>query len=232
MRKGACVAALFVVVMAVFLIAQAQPGPPALPGCTQIFQTDMPFLTNQSGCYVVMENLTGSVGSSGITINHDHVTIDLNGFNLIGVPDSIFGIEGVSRRNITIINGTVRDWGNHGIKTNATVGNLLKDLHVFNNGVSQPPVSDGMGIFAGLNSVIVNCTASNNNDHGIQAQRGSIIRECVAKNNGGIGIQGLESFITECVASDNGLDIHISGGSTFGKKCNNLTSDGSDGGSC
>ena len=76
---------------------------------TPICQADMPLTITESGSYVVVENLTGSSGSHGITIQADDVTIDLNGFSLTGVTGALDGIHadlGTGPwRNLTVRNG-------------------------------------------------------------------------------------------------------------------------------
>src|SRR5215212_2971187 len=45
-----------------------------------------------SGSYYLATNLTGVSGTNGITITVDNVTLDLNGFALIGVAGSSNGV--------------------------------------------------------------------------------------------------------------------------------------------
>jgi hypothetical protein len=66
------------------------------------------------GSYYLTTNLTatGVAGQHGITISADHVTLDLNGFSLIGVAGSGDGIRvPAARLNLVIYNGTVRNSG-------------------------------------------------------------------------------------------------------------------------
>ena len=72
-----------------------------------------------SGSYYLTGNVNISTGANGITISGSNVTIDLNGFTLTG-PGSGFGSgiylnSGVS--NVSIFNGTIRNWGSHGINS-------------------------------------------------------------------------------------------------------------------
>ena len=60
----------------------------------------------------------------GITIAADNVTIDMMGFSLIGVPSAGSGItiaEGAFRRNMTIRNGKITDWGKSGVHLTADI---------------------------------------------------------------------------------------------------------------
>src|SRR4051794_30032159 len=50
------------------------------------------FILTQPGSYYLTSNLTGVSGQHGITINADNVTLDLNGFVLVG-PGNSSGID-------------------------------------------------------------------------------------------------------------------------------------------
>src|SRR4029453_5976983 len=77
------------------------PGPPAPTMKTiedvepRIPITSLPFTIASPGSSYLTSGLTGSSGQSGITITASQVTIDLNGFTLLGVPGSIDGIRAV-----------------------------------------------------------------------------------------------------------------------------------------
>jgi parallel beta-helix repeat protein len=51
---------------------------------TPITQADIPLIIDQPGRYIVTENLSAPVGPPAITIQADHVRLDLNGFTLSG----------------------------------------------------------------------------------------------------------------------------------------------------
>src|SRR4051794_15270642 len=48
----------------------------------------LPYVITNAGSYYLATNLTGSAGTNGITVIADNVSIDLNGFSLIGKPGS------------------------------------------------------------------------------------------------------------------------------------------------
>src|SRR5437588_12623981 len=70
---------------------------PAMKTLTQIEPrtpiSSLPYTVTNGGSYYLTANLTGVALQSGITIQADDVTLDLNGFTLIGVPTSSSGID-------------------------------------------------------------------------------------------------------------------------------------------
>src|SRR4051812_13288192 len=79
--------------------------------------SSLPFNISQAGSYYLTTNLTGQAGTNGITISTDNVTIDLNGFALIGVGGSLDGISinATNHRNLAVYGGTVCNWGDDGV---------------------------------------------------------------------------------------------------------------------
>ena len=183
------------------------PGAIASTNCTQINEDaigPLPFVISDPGCYVLTSNLNGVSGQNGITILADNVTIDLNGFALIGVTGSLDGIRADgTRKNIEIRNGTATGWGGCGIDVGKSTNHLLRDLRVSDN-------SGLSGLQAGPGSVVVNCTATGNTQLGIAVTgtpgMASTVSHCTATNNPGAGFFVAFSTISDCVASSNGSD--------------------------
>jgi hypothetical protein len=75
------------------------------------------FRITQPGSYYLTGNITGESGKNGIEIVASGVTLDLMGFDLAGVPGSLDGIRTAVNNllNISILNGSVRNWGGEGI---------------------------------------------------------------------------------------------------------------------
>lgn len=182
--------------------------------------------------------LTGTSGTNGIIINADNVTIDLDGHALVGVPGSLEGIiVPSSQKNITIRNGTVRDWGLHGVDAWNAENSILEGLRAYTNGWDST-VQDGLRV--GDNSVVTKCVASGNKTAGIRTQNGCILNQCISNDNG-MGIQTqddctlnqciarnnttlgiwpqLGCIVSDCTASDNGSDGFYSGDSFTLIKC-------------
>ena len=73
-----------------------------------------PFAITQSGSYYLTTNLTGVSGQSGIYVFANNVTLDLNGFSILGGSGSGNGIF-ISSTNATVRNGTITGWTNSGV---------------------------------------------------------------------------------------------------------------------
>lgn len=161
----------------------------------------LPFTITEDGSYYLTQNLYGVEGEHGIIVAADNVTIDLAGYSLIGVPNSLRGItreeqQPEDRRGagpssgqtaVVIMNGIVRDWGIEGIR------------------------------FDGYDAVRVsNCTVLSNRRDGIYVGNGCIVENCIARLNNkegnGAGIHvGEGSVVRNCTTSDNSAEV--SGGS-------------------
>ena len=60
--------------------------------------------------------IVGRWTDNGIVIDADNVTLDLNGFALIGAPGSLNGVlVAMQRNNIVVKNGVVSNWGRAGV---------------------------------------------------------------------------------------------------------------------
>ena len=174
---------------------------------------DSLFKITQPGSYYLTGNITGVVGKHGIEIVASGVTLDLNGFDLVGVA-GMGAFDGVSTTlaglsNIAVFNGSVRNWGRHGIDlgTFAVTGCRIEGVRASGN-VSA-------GVYAGVNSTVAGCSASGG-QYGIYASIGSALSDCSAK---GTSVYGLAtdagSTLTNCSAYNNaGLGISTSNGCT------------------
>ena len=183
------------------------PGPPA-PTMKSLAQIEprtpissLPCTITNPGSYYVTTNLTGISGANGITIASGDVTLDLNGFTLLGVPGSLHGIFVSTNAvyvNLTVGNGTVRSWDGNGVEAFNGENAVFERLTVSDTG--------GFGIDA-YGSVIRDCQVDSSGNTGIAANV-SEIRQCVVENTGFDGIDAFDSQVCDCVVEFNQYGIY------------------------
>ncbi len=148
------------------------------------------YVITQPGSYYLTGNLNGDFNEDGLDINTDDVTVDLNGFAVIGAVISNVGIYS-NNNNVAVRNGTVRSWGHDGVRLQGA-NQIVEGLRIFNN--------VGYGLFASGNSVIKDCAASNNAT-GIDGNAATITHCLATANQTGFFV---DSCVVEgCVASAN-----------------------------
>jgi len=144
--------------------------------------TSLPYDITARGYYKINTNLTST--GTGITVKANNVTIDLNGYTIAGnKTNTSRGIYMNGRSNIEIRNGTIRDFGSHGIFEESLSGHSHRviNVRVMNN--------KGIGIILlGSNHMVKDCTASNNVSYGIYTKSGSTVSGNTAYGNGDSGI--------------------------------------------
>lgn len=166
-------------------------------------------------------------GKHGISIGANGVTLDLNGFALIGAggtPSSsgdagiVPGISGLT--NVTVRNGSIRNWNGNGINFSVpTAFNMrVENVTVVDSGATgisggyqafivgcQAQGCGGSGIASFGGATIASCNAYNNTIAGFEvgAAGGAVITGCIAFNNRGVGIRSFGGTVSACVASGN-----------------------------
>ncbi len=154
----------------------------------------------QPGSYVLGGNLFGVAGKHGIEILKSNVTLDLNGYALIGLPGAKGGIDAPSGIvNIKIHNGGIRGWPQRGIGGMKMNASEVSDVRVGNCGWN--------GIHLG-SGIVRNCTSRQNGNDGIHIEHGkSVVRDCAVELNGGDGVEaGDYTTISNVAASGNNLN--------------------------
>lgn len=177
-----------------------------------------PFIISNSGSYYFTTNLTGTASAVGITVLTNDVSIDMNGFALIGVPGSLEGVTLSGQlTNVSIANGTIRNWASQGINALNDVACNFSNLKILNNantGIWSGPATtvkdclamgnNSIGISTGENCLIENCVARLNG-YGIAASQGSTIRNCSCVANANYGFYAYSGSVVEaCSARGNG----------------------------
>ena len=183
-----------------------------------------PVTISRSGSYRLSGNLTVSgANTTAIQITADEVTIDLNGFSIVGPticggsPVSCsptgtgIGVDGQSQRNVTVVNGTVRGMGNIGVAVSS--GGYVAKVHAHSNGSS--------GIMA-FQSVVTGNTTTVNGHRGIFIYNSVASGNMVMNNIIGIEI-GCPSTVVGNTVSSNDLNLDIPGSSAGCALANNAT---------
>jgi hypothetical protein len=157
-------------------------------GRTELSQSMMPITLSQPGSYVLTEDLAGPADSVGISITADDVTLDLNGFALVG-NDSGAPRDGIlasgQRWNIAIRNGVIRNWRRDGLDLASASNSVLSALQIED--------CAHHGIIVGGASMVIDCELRNNGLDGIDAAEGCVLARIASRSNGGDGIDA-ESF--------------------------------------
>ena len=178
--------------------------------------SSLPFTISSPGSYYVTGNLDGSSG--GIDITTDNVTLDLMGFTLDGGGVADYGINFTSISNVTIKNGTVRNFGNAGIiQINSSVRYAkIIDVNVLGNGTLGTTVLHAGINLGGTFNRVEHCTAGDNGGGGIYADSNSkLINNTAYGNTHNFGIYGYHaSIISGNVAYGNSATFAIIGGNS------------------
>lgn len=182
-------------------------------------------------------------GYSGIIINSDNVTVDLNGFSLVGRNSGSPGINvQVSCRDLVVRNGTLRGWAGEGLDASLADNGMLENVSAYANGGDGLVVGDGWsishcraqgnggdGLMGGQSCSADNCVAYQNTGAGIYLSHGSNLHDCTAKENQSHGIAaGGNTIIRDCTSTQNGAD-GLSVYSMSLVRDNNSTYNGGDG---
>ena len=177
----------------------------------------------QPGSYYLTGNVQGVVNKHGIRIAASNVSIDLCGFELVGVggPGLYDGIVAVGNpiENFSVRNGTVRNWGDEGLDLAAAQMSRVDDMVAIDN--------VGDGISTGPLSIVRGCSASSNTGAGIRTSSGSTIERCVAGFNTVACIQaGSTNSVTGCTAYASGSIGILTGTSCNVVACTSSTNNG------
>ena len=183
-----------------------------------------PVSITQPGSYVLSGNLTvPDANTNAIVIDASHVTIDLNGFAILGPVDCSAGVDpcagfgsgnGISTTsvqfNITIRNGTIQGMGRFGINLKGDE-HLVEYLHVRSNGGSGIEISasaDSGSSIAQYN------TAQRNGGRGIGVERG-MVRNSVADVNASHGVSIAFGSASNNVSTRNEIGLVVQEGASY-----------------
>lgn len=172
----------------------------------------------QPGSYYLTGNITGAAGKHGIKVVASNVSIDLMGFEIVGTPASLDGVssDGNFVRAVTVANGGIRDWGQHGV---SLAGFYHRAFGVAVSGCGQSGISLALnatfehcrasgcgtqGFKATDNAVFCSCSAHSNTQPGFEAGAGAVAKSCISQGNAKEGFKlGGASAVRSCVGKDN-----------------------------
>jgi hypothetical protein len=182
------------------------PSAFAVDGVREINQTTVdalggfPYRIQSPGSYRLTGNLEiPDADTTGIVIETEHVSLDLNGHSIrcascsgTGSGDGIQA--GPATANVAIRNGYVTGVGNRGISLEGFIG-LVEDVRIGRTG--------GTGLALGENTILIDSQATHNG-RGIEMARGSLALDSVASWNLGTGLQLNEfAVISGVTANEN-----------------------------
>jgi hypothetical protein len=151
-----------------------------------------------SGNYYLTGDVVGQAGKSGILVSASFVTIDLNGFSVVGVPGSTIGIDfgsGVTLDGVAIRNGVVRNWAGAGIAASGAA--IIRGVSLENVACA---FNAGIGANLGVAARATNCVFSQNGGGGLALD--GVATNCVATSNTGNGFQ-IAGAASNCSSRDN-----------------------------
>lgn len=155
--------------------------------------TSFPVTISTAGSYKLTSNLTCSTeDTNAISITVSNVTLDLNGFTIVG-PGNSEGSSGSGisvagtaiQTNVIIKNGHIRDFRAHGLYTSSWQDIIISDLNIYNNG------GYGIYMYQSTTGIIKDCNIYNNGDSeeggGIYANH-ALVKDNYVYSNSGYGI--------------------------------------------
>lgn len=162
------------------------------------------FRITQPGSYYLTGNVQAPANwaGGGIEITAADVTLDLNGFAVVGLGGAAGTLGGihstvVSAGRTRLRNGTVRSWRFNGVmlQSHCTVTDVNAELNV------------GIGFSAGTECTLTRCTAADNLGTGFSIASYSTLLQCVARSNSGNGFASSVGTVAAlCTAIANTAD--------------------------
>lgn len=154
------------------------------------------YVISASGSYYLSGNITGTSGKKGIKITASNVTLDLNGFSMIGggvADDAINTPVFPATQNIIIRNGNILNWVKEGVDAYYTSNCRIENVQVASS-------LNGYGIITGPGSSIAGCNVRGSGA-GIVTTDGCTVTQCTAYGNTGAGfLIGNGNTVIGCVA--------------------------------
>lgn len=155
--------------------------------------------------YYLTTNLTANGGLPVIRIVTNSVTLDLNGFSILGLAGTANGIsiyDGCD--NVRVHNGTIRDCYNHGIYAHLTRQSTFEGVRFINNGRSSASYN---GLNAGMLARVIGCRFEDNGGAGLVLNTNSLAKNCIIDSN----TDGLKA-VDDCKIEGNTIILNSGNG--------------------
>lgn len=184
-------------------LTQIEPRTP-INATTTPGDADSVYKITQPGSYYLTGDVVGVAGKNGIEVEAWHVTIDLNGFQVRGVPGSLAGIDPngtapnspTSSPYGTLKNGVVTGWGANGFTGNNVGAWVFEEVKFVSN--------TGYGITVNSGSIFTRCYFYGNSLDGCATSNHVEFYYCFGSGNGGHGFAaGSDSQFVHCEAGTN-----------------------------
>jgi hypothetical protein len=167
----------------------ADDGVTLIDQATVMTSGGFPYRITEPGSYRLKGNLlVTAADTTAISIDASNVTIDLNGFSIVGPGPGVglYGIADLSANTaVAVRNGTIAGFS-YGIQLTGpggpkdlVTGAIIQNMTVYNNGV---------GISSGPSSLLRDNVATGNTSEGIRTRAYSTIAGNTVTNNGDVGI--------------------------------------------
>lgn len=170
--------------------AQAVDGVLEINNTSVLAAGGYPFVIAATGSYVLTGDLTPGP-ASGITVMAAGVTLDMNGFSLVGAGGPV-GIDAGAATGFKVKNGTITGFGGNGLT--AGVEAQVTKMRISGNGA--------VGI-AAFSCLVVENVITGNATFGLQVDRCKIENNVVSGNLDS-GIIGIENVVVHNQISANG----------------------------
>ncbi len=182
-------------------------------GCFAGDTAGFPVTISASGSYRLTSNLSGvAADTSGLFLNTSRVTIDFNGFSLLGPSAGSGTGHGVAGGGTlgsfagftTLKNGVIRGFRAKGVELAGAKGVRLEDMTLEFNAGGGASVGDEARILRNGFSGNGGATVSN---YGLITASGAMIVENVVSGSGGVGVEaGAGSTVSGNTTRQNGGD--------------------------
>jgi parallel beta-helix repeat protein len=180
----------------------------------------------EPGSYYLVDNIVGGPGKTAIAILSSNVVLDLNGYALLGTPDSDSGINFLGGlQNCVVMNGIIRGWPLNSIfGVNCQACQVLDVLSE-----ESGSRTSSIAVWMGFRSLVDGVTVRNHpSGPGVQVESLSAVRSTtVTASEIGFVLNGESCSIVESVATGNaGAGIQVNGSGLVSRCVSNSNLEG------